>query len=139
MTEKEREIAIIKHEIELIDMQLERMMQIPSVYKGCMLTLTKAKNWRQKKLKQLQKTPWREFSLHCVHSVIQFTQKGGNDIADSKPTFDKGAYDAEYQKKNVVRVIVPLNRKHDADIIGHLKEKKSKSAYIKQLIRDDMQ
>ena len=65
--------------------------------------------------------------------------KGGDEIADKKPVFDKGVYDRDYQKQNVVRIVVPLNKKHDADIIDHLSTKKSKSAYIKQLIRDDMQ
>lgn len=57
-----------------------------------------------------------------------------------KPSrFDKAEYDTAYSKKNVSRVTLYLSRIYDNDIINHLKTKKSKSAYIKKLIRSDME
>lgn len=45
---------------------------------------------------------------------------------------------SKYEKKNIKRVVVKLNTKHDADIIEHLEGKDSVNAYIKELIRKDM-
>lgn len=58
---------------------------------------------------------------------------------EKKTTFDKSAYDREYQKKNFTRVSVVLHKEHDKDVIEHLKPKPSKSEYIKHLIRQAME
>ena len=55
-----------------------------------------------------------------------------------KPKFDKDAYDKQYHKDYLSKISVYLHRDHDIDIIEFLKEKKSKSDYIKKLIRKDM-
>lgn len=57
---------------------------------------------------------------------------------DKAGKFNKSAYDQGYMKSKVKVIQIGLNKVHDADIINHLNTKKSKSGYIKQLIRDDM-
>lgn len=44
----------------------------------------------------------------------------------------------EWQKKNVKRVVIKLNKRTDADIIGELEDKPSIQGYIKEAIRDYM-
>lgn len=44
----------------------------------------------------------------------------------------------EWQKKNVKRVVIKLNKRTDADIIGELEDKPSVQGYIKEAIRDYM-
>lgn len=49
-------------------------------------------------------------------------------------------YNEAYQKENIKRVVVNLNRKTDADILDHLdKINERRQTYIKRLIREDMQ
>lgn len=52
--------------------------------------------------------------------------------------FDKPAYVDKYQKANLVRVVVKLNRKTDADILDALAAHDNRQGYIKSLIRNDM-
>lgn len=52
--------------------------------------------------------------------------------------FNQGKYIQEYMKKNNVRIQVILNRNTDKEIIEHLETKKSKSGYIKELIKKDI-
>ncbi len=54
-------------------------------------------------------------------------------------TFDQAEYIKQYRKENVTRVSVILSRIHDQDIIKHLEPMESKSGYIKDLIRADIQ
>jgi hypothetical protein len=53
-----------------------------------------------------------------------------------KGKFDKYSYDRNFVKTKMKRVMVYLNKEHDADIIEFLDKQKSKSEFIKQLIRD---
>lgn len=59
-------------------------------------------------------------------------------MAKKKEPFNQAEYIREYQKDFYYRVNVVLSRKYDKDLIDHLQTKKSKSDYIKQLIRNDM-
>lgn len=43
-----------------------------------------------------------------------------------------------YAAKNIVRVVVQLNRKTDADILKHLEGVENRQGYIKSLIRADI-
>jgi len=45
----------------------------------------------------------------------------------------------KYDAVNVVQIKLKLNRKTDADIIGHLGNKENRSGYLKDLIRKDME
>lgn len=47
-------------------------------------------------------------------------------------------YIEKWQRENIKRVVVKLNKKTDADIIQQLEGQDSVQGYIKQLIRDDM-
>ena len=44
-----------------------------------------------------------------------------------------------YNKANTTTVLLRLNKRTDADIIGRLQEVGSKQGYVKSLIRRDMQ
>ena len=44
----------------------------------------------------------------------------------------------EWQKKNIKRVVIKLNKRTDADIIQELVQKESVQGYIKEAIRDYM-
>ena len=52
--------------------------------------------------------------------------------------FDQSSYIDQYQKDNIVRVVVKLNRKTDGDIIAELEKQSNRQGYIKQLIRDSI-
>lgn len=43
-----------------------------------------------------------------------------------------------YAAKNIVRVVVQLNRNTDADILNHLEGVENKQGYVKSLIRADI-
>lgn len=43
-----------------------------------------------------------------------------------------------YIAKNIIRVVVSLNRNTDADILKHLKGVENKQGYVKSLIRADI-
>lgn len=45
----------------------------------------------------------------------------------------------KYEKSTIKRVTVKLNNKYDESIINHLESKENVTAYIKQLIRADME
>lgn len=53
--------------------------------------------------------------------------------------FDQAKYVDQYQRENIQRVVVKLNRTHDADILEHLETKINKQGYIKALIRADIE
>lgn len=44
-----------------------------------------------------------------------------------------------WQKENIKRVVVKLNKKTEQDIIDHLATKESVQGYIKEIIRKDME
>ena len=46
---------------------------------------------------------------------------------------------AKYDAANTKSHLLKLNRKTDADIIAYLDQQPNKLAYLKKLIRDDMQ
>ena len=46
---------------------------------------------------------------------------------------------AKYEKAKIKRVIVKLHKNYDASIINYLDSKENVTAYIKQLIRADME
>lgn len=50
---------------------------------------------------------------------------------------EKGKYDAQkrYEAKNVVKVLLRLNKKTDADILSHLDQEQQLSPQIKSLLR----
>lgn len=52
--------------------------------------------------------------------------------------FDQSSYIDQYQKDNIVRVVVKLNRKTDGDLIEELEKQSNRQGYIKQLIRDSI-
>ena len=45
---------------------------------------------------------------------------------------------ARYAAKNIVRMVVQLNRNTDADILEHLEGVKNRQGYVKSLIRADI-
>lgn len=53
--------------------------------------------------------------------------------------FDQAKYVDQYQRENIQRVAVKLNRVHDADILDHLEKQPNKQGYIKALIRADIE
>ena len=46
---------------------------------------------------------------------------------------------AKYDAANTKSHLLKLNKNTDADIIAHLEQQPNKLAYLKKLIRDDMQ
>ena len=44
----------------------------------------------------------------------------------------------KYEKENIKRVVLKLNKKTDQDIIDHLKKIDGVNGYLKQLIRKDI-
>ena len=46
---------------------------------------------------------------------------------------------AKYDASNTKSFLLKLNKKTDEDIIAHLEKQPNKLAYLKNLIRDDMQ
>lgn len=48
------------------------------------------------------------------------------------------AYMVEYQKENCKRAVILLHKEHDKDIIDYLETIGNKNAYLKDLIRKDM-
>ena len=60
------------------------------------------------------------------------------EISETKAKISRSAYQANYRRKELKTVTVILNRYHDADIIAKLETVKSKSGYIKRLIRSDI-
>lgn len=44
----------------------------------------------------------------------------------------------KYDVENTARLYIKLNKKTDADILGHLDQQDNKQGYVKQLIRDDI-
>ena len=46
---------------------------------------------------------------------------------------------AKYDATNTKSFLLKLNKKTDADIIAHLEQQPNKLAYLKKLIRDDIQ
>lgn len=45
---------------------------------------------------------------------------------------------ADYDRRNTTQVVLKLNRKTDADILGHLAAQDNRQGYIKKLIREDI-
>lgn len=56
---------------------------------------------------------------------------------DSRESQKKAA--ANYNRENVVQIKFAFNKRTDADIIEHLQPMYNKTAYIKKLIRDDIE
>lgn len=52
--------------------------------------------------------------------------------------FDQQTYIDQYQRENIVRVTVKLNKRTDDDIIKALERVDNRQGYIKGLIRKDM-
>ena len=46
---------------------------------------------------------------------------------------------SNYEKNNIKRVYFKLHNKYDENIISHLESKENVTAYIKQLIRSDIE
>lgn len=53
--------------------------------------------------------------------------------------FVKAEYDMQYAKENIRRFNLKLNRIHDADLIKRLESQPNFQAYLKELIRKDME
>lgn len=45
----------------------------------------------------------------------------------------------EYEKKNVVQVLVKINKNTENEILKHLEQQPNKQGYIKQLILEDIE
>ena len=54
---------------------------------------------------------------------------------------EKGKYDAQkrYEAKNVVKVLLRLNKKTDADILSHLDQTQQLSPQLKKIIRKGLE
>lgn len=63
-----------------------------------------------------------------------------NKINEKKKTSRKCQIEAaaKYNRENVLQVKFSFNKKTDADIIEHLQPMYNKTAYIKELIREDI-
>ena len=48
-------------------------------------------------------------------------------------------YTEEWQKKNLKRFVIKLNKTKDADILEHLDQCGNVQGYVKRLIREDLQ
>lgn len=59
-------------------------------------------------------------------------------MARKKLTIKQKAYMIEYAKNNCKQVKLQLNKEYDKDIIEWLDQQPNKNAYLKQLIRNDM-
>lgn len=59
-----------------------------------------------------------------------------NNYQKYKSSIDKAV--RKYQKENIKRVVVKLNKNTDDDIIKHLEQKDNVQGYIKQIIRKDI-
>ena len=57
----------------------------------------------------------------------------------SKQPPSKKKYNKQYIKNNCVHVVLLLNKNTDSDIIARLQNTDNKNAYIKGLIRKDME
>lgn len=75
---------------------------------------------------------------HYVQSVIESLKKGDDHIPKEKP-FIKADYDKQYAKDNLIQVRLSLHKRYDADIIAKLKSAANRSAYLKSLIRKDIE
>lgn len=55
--------------------------------------------------------------------------------------FDKSEYDKQYAKDNITRKFIPFNKSNpdDSEILAWLATKKNVTAYVKELIRADME
>lgn len=51
---------------------------------------------------------------------------------------DKNTYNDTYQKQNIVRITVKLNRKTEPELIAFVEKQKNRQGYIKDLIRADL-
>lgn len=54
--------------------------------------------------------------------------------------FNKSQYDTEYNRKHVTRKFIPFNDQSadDMELLAWLETKDNVTAYVKQLIRDDI-
>jgi len=52
---------------------------------------------------------------------------------------DRKQYIEDWQRENIRRVVVKLNKTKDADIIEKIDRQDNVQGYIKRLIREDMQ
>ena len=59
-------------------------------------------------------------------------------MAEKEKPFNQAEYEKEYHREMYWRVPLYLSRKYDADIIQYLQQIKSRSGYLKRLIRNDM-
>ena len=55
--------------------------------------------------------------------------------------FNKSAYDQQYAKEHVTRKYLAFNKDdpQDTELLLYLRSKPNMNAYVKQLIRDDME
>lgn len=51
---------------------------------------------------------------------------------------NKDKYNVEYVKNNVLRIELKINRNTEPELVEHLEQFESKTAYIKQLILNDI-
>ena len=51
----------------------------------------------------------------------------------------KAAYNLQYNKDHIIQVKFSFNKDYDSDILEHLKKQPNKQAYIKKLVRDDIE
>lgn len=57
---------------------------------------------------------------------------------DDKKGFDQFRYINDYKKVHYRRFLIQLHKEKDADVIQKLEEVPNKSAYVKDLIREDL-
>ena len=56
----------------------------------------------------------------------------------AKTSIKKKYYDQQYLKNNYKQFAIMLNKDKDSDIVEYLQNKKDRNAYLKALIRADM-
>ena len=76
--------------------------------------------------------------------VIRFTHREtlvtGKEISDmAKATKEQIKYIDEWQKENLKRITIKLNKHTDADILEYLDGLDNRQGYLKALIREDME
>ena len=63
-----------------------------------------------------------------------------NETQNKKPLWkqNKLKRDNDYNKKNILQILVKINRLTESEIIEHLEKQQNKNGYIKKLIIEDM-
>lgn len=89
----------------------------------------------------MKKTEVKVLLIGYILMIIRPTAGGisGGDLGgDGMTTKSKYAPQERYQKENIQRVVIKLNKRTDADILEHLENIENRQGYIKELIRNNI-